>query len=69
MTEGINLSIPVAGTLLLWVLYVFFFFVRAVWHAELPQPGTAPSPQPLEVRSINHWNTREASTCLNLLTS
>lgn len=47
----------------------FFFFVRAVWHAELPQPGTAPSPQSLEVRSINHWNTREASTCLNLLTS
>ena len=44
-------------------LLQFFFFGYATWHAELLRPGIEPVPSAVEVRSVNHWTTREVPTC------
>jgi len=38
-----------------------FFSGCATQYAELSQPGIEPMTPPLEVQSLNHWTTREAS--------
>ena len=50
------------------VFFVLFCFGHAACKILVPPPGIEPVPPAVEVRSPNHWTTREFPTlCISLL--